>query len=247
MLRPPPLCGPGSPGRLLRPLLAMDSAITRWSMISRLRAGSHADAWPWFIDRYRPAIRAMLRRRLPHGQVDDAEQEFWGYLYSSRVFERADKSRRFRSYLGGVVVNFARTWTRAGRRSAAVPLLDDAAVVGPEQAMESEEVRLWAGHLLRLALDDLRAERPEQCDCLCWFYGLADAAGNVAPQSVATIAARLGKNLAAVHQVLSRGRERLRARIEQEILESVADRDELVDEMAIIAAALGQTAPGLLR
>lgn len=220
-------------------------------MICRLRDGGGselAEAWAWFIDRYKPAIRNLLRRRLGRQRADEAEAQFWGYLYDSRVFQRLDQGRQFRRYLFGVVVNFAHSFVRGdGRRLPANCELEVDPTVQMEPAVEQQELHAWASHLLQLALDDLAREFPEQVQTLRWYYGLQAADGSRQPPlSVAAIVQRLGSNQALVHQHLSRGRVRLRQRLEADIRETVADRDGLAEELQTVLGALSTQAPGLL-
>lgn len=218
---------------------------TRWSRIERLHDPAADEAWRWFIDRYSPEIRAMLRRRLPAALAPHAEAEFWGYLYVSRAVANADRDRRFRPYLAGVVRNFARAWQRrhadSGVASESMPT---AASVGAE--FEQVEIRAWAQHTLRLALDAMSKEFPMQVAVLRSFYGLPDENGEQRPMPVADIAARFDKSIAAIHQDLTRGRLRLRACLEAELREQSGSVADWRAEIDLIVGSLAHDRPGLI-
>ena len=63
--------------------------------------------------------------------------------------------------------------------------------------------------------------------------------------SVAEIAERLAVKPNAVHQLLYRGRKRLRARIEAEVRETVSNDEHWQQELEVIIGALRVDAPGL--
>ncbi|MBL8734027.1 MAG: sigma-70 family RNA polymerase sigma factor [Planctomycetes bacterium] len=218
---------------------------TRWSRIERLHDASADEAWRWFIDRYSPAIRAMLRRRLPAAAAAHAESEFWGYLYVSRAVANADRERRFRPYLAGVVRNFARAWWRrhaaAGQAAESAPVLASAGI-----DWEQEELRAWARHTLMLALEAMATDFPTQATVLRWFYGLPDQDGAGSALPVGEIAARLGKSIAAIHQDLTRGRLRLRSCLEAELREQSGTVADWRAEILLIVQSLASDRPGLI-
>lgn len=230
---------------------ASDSLHTRWSRLDHLHSTESEAAWRWFIDRYRRYIRTVLSRTLHAwgrgGEIEAALGEIWGYLYSARVIDRADRGRRFRPFLSGTVRNFARDYCRQHRRPGQE--LGDGepwAIVDPN---EGEEIRLFAHQVLHLALDGLERRQPAQARAVRWYYGLggeADPLGElVAPTSVADISKRLGLTPNAVHQALFRGRRALQARIEAELRETVATGSDHREELSDILAVLGSAAPGL--
>lgn len=94
---------------------------TRWTQIDALRGDNAESAWNWFVDRYRPFVRGVLRATLQTpADAAPAEDEFWGYVYLSGAIHRADRERRFRAFLSGTVRNFARAWLRK-RQGDATP------------------------------------------------------------------------------------------------------------------------------
>ena len=216
-------------------------------MLDRLRGSEAEDAWRWFIERYRPFVRSCLRRMMRDaGRAAAAEEEIWSYLFTSEVFEKADRSRRFRSYLAGTVRHFVLEWLRGD--SAPRATLNDA----PEphagvELPEDQEIKLWARHVMRLAFDDLEKRHPDDARVLRLFYGVdpsEDGIDFVDPQPASAIAKQLEIQPNGVHQILHRGRKRLRANVEAEIKETVRDADELAEELELMVAAMGE-APGL--
>lgn len=217
-------------------------------MISNLKPGdSQSDAaWAWFVERYKPLIAGLLRRKVDAGRAEEAVSEFWGYLFSSRALERADRTRRFRSYLFGIVDRFARKWQRGGRP---VPgSLEDETPDREARGVGTEEMSMWTAHLLALGLRELREAHPDQARALCWFYGIDEGNGsNTGTKLGATaIATQLGKSVANVHQMLTRGRKHLRDSIEREVRESVMDPQAFEEELRLLASGVESMSPGLM-
>lgn len=228
------------------PLPDQDTGETRWSMILRMQGEGADEGWRWFLTRYEPVIRAMLQRRLPRALANDAEAEFWGYLFASRALGRADRTRRFRAYLAGIVTNFARAFQRRQRPGGQHEGGIEQLAASADHDFEQVELRAWARHTLMLALATMEAEFPAQVATLRWFYGLPDAGGAGAPITVTEIAARTGKKIATVHQDLTRGRQRLRHCIERDLRETVGNADEWRDELRLVCGAIESERPGLL-
>ena len=225
------------------------SLMTRWSMLERLQGDEANATWTWFIERYRPFVCACLTRVAGRsGEVEAAEAEIWSYLYTSEVFERADRSRRFRSFLAGVIRNFGRDWRRRNHHQQGD---DDSEQELEAEAKldlpEDEEMRLFARQVLQLALSELERKHPDNAIALRCFYGIpVDADGDFVEAIPASgIAKRLGIATNAVHQILHRGRKRLREHIERELRETVALGSELDEELALMLEAMGRDAPGL--
>ncbi|MCA8973449.1 MAG: sigma-70 family RNA polymerase sigma factor [Planctomycetes bacterium] len=214
---------------------------TRWTILTQLSGVNAEIAWEWFSSRYRELIYAILRRHLGR-DASEAADGFWGYLFESRVFECADRSRSFRAFLRGVVSNYARSWHRG--RSGRVGT-DPAMVCVVPPLPEEHELELWARHLVRSALKAVRETHPDSADVIEWFYGVTASGEDAQPVAVAEIARRLACKPNAIHQALHRGRERLRAVIENEVRELTSDIS-LDEELASIFGAIGRASPGLI-
>lgn len=225
-----------------------ESLQTRWSMLERLRGPEAEAGWRWFMERYRGYARSCLRRVVhDSGRLAVAEQELWSYLFTSEVFRRADRGQRFRSYLAGTIRNYGRQWLRQDRQAASdEPEAPEPSVSDP--LPEAEELRLWARHVLWLALTELERRAARSARAVRLFYGLdddEDGIAFVAPQPVSAIARTLDLQPNAVHQALHRGRAQLRALIEAELHQTLRESDTLDDEIGALRAVLGQ-APGLV-
>jgi RNA polymerase sigma factor (sigma-70 family) len=223
-----------------------DAFATRWSRIQRLHDEGAEDAWRWFIERYYPEIRTMLGRRVPSQLAAQAEAEFWGYLFVSRAVTRAERERRFRPYLAGVVRNFARSWLRRHVGSATSDGQLEQIAASASHEFEQEELRAWARRTVTLALDSMAKKYPTQTAVLRLFYGLSDGEGQQVPVAVAEIAARLDKSIAAIHQDLTRGRLRLRECIEGDLRDQSGSAEDWRAEMQLIFGALDTDRPGLI-
>ena len=94
-----------------------------------------------------------------------------------------------------------------------------------------------------------RLERghPEQVQALRWFYGLPEFAETEPSEvySASRIGEELGVQANAVHQIIFRGRKRLRACIENELRETVSNKEDLDDEMRLIYEVIERESPGL--
>jgi DNA-directed RNA polymerase specialized sigma24 family protein len=160
---------------------------TRWSRLESMQGPEGAASWAWFVGRYRPYVGAVLTRLgLRRNEVDEALDDFWGYLYRSGARGRADRDGRFRSFLAGVARNFGLSWLRQ-QRSSSAPLEGD--VLAP--ADRDQDLALWGEHLLQLALARLDSDHNDEARAVRWFYGLGTQLGEAGEQLRGTeIAAR---------------------------------------------------------
>lgn len=239
----------GSP-RLRSMSMPRDSAdqATQWSQLEKLHSDDAADSWRWFIRRYQAYVAAVLRRLIWRPEdVEAATTEFWGYLFSSRALERADRSGRFRSFLSGVLRNYAGAWLRG---NAPRPTLgeQDAKVALPAGLAESEELSLWAQQILHLGLERLGREYPAEEKALRLFYGLSESPGGESrvPMRATAIAVELGCQANAMYQTLFRARSRLRDCIAVEVAATIGAPSDLQHELSLLTAAVGRAAPGIV-
>jgi len=222
---------------------------TRWSMLEGLQGREAEESWRWFIDRYRPFVRSCLSRMIrPRDRAEQAAEEIWSYLFTAAVFENADRERRFRTYLAGVVRNFAYGWLRSHPQGEPDEAADAAAPdEDPALRLEQEELRLWKRQVVLLALGELALRSEHQALALRWFYGLPESMEEEGrePRAASWIARELGLQANAVHQLIFRGRRRLRSCIENELRETVQDAATLNEELRGIDVILGEENPGL--
>ena len=216
---------------------------TYWTQIDQLERSQAEDAWHWFIGRYRGFVRSVLARFVRERNAEAATDDFWAYLFTSDVLQKADRDRRLRGFLVGVLRNFARDWLRRHRSPGQDIELP------PERATfdlhEDEVISLWAASVLHNALDQMHQRWPNSAEVLRMFYGLGD--NESSPREALTVsqtADALNCTTNAVHQALHRGRKRLRACLEVE-LERLVGPEETQDEIRLILGAIGQRSPGL--
>ncbi|MBL8728397.1 MAG: sigma-70 family RNA polymerase sigma factor [Planctomycetes bacterium] len=216
---------------------------TYWTQIGKLDQSHAESAWGWFIERYRGFVHDVLARHVGSARADAATSDFWSYLFVGDVLQRADRGRRLRGFLVGVLRNFARQWLRRqGTSLAPAGAADEPSVV---DLPEEEEMALWAENVLHNALAEMQRRWPNSALVLRCFYGLRDASGQPErPLSVTETAARLQCNVNAVHQALHRGRQRLRHCVELE-LKNLVGSAEMAAEMPLVLAAIGRRSPGL--
>ena len=218
---------------------------TRWTQIDALRGDNAESAWNWFVDRYRPFVRGVLRATLQTpADAAPAEDEFWGYVYLSGAIHRADRDRRFRAFLSGTVRNFARAWLRKrqGDATPTEPL--------PEQLQEQDaefELGLWADTLITIGLDALEQENPRTAQAMVAFYGLPRGGNTHGPRSASEVGELVGCSAQAVYMLLMRGRERLRQLLEQELQQGCSDAESVRDELQAVLLSAQKRHPGLVR
>ncbi len=234
----------GRTGRLRVDEQAHSTLATYWTHVGELDQSRAESAWTWFVERYRGFVRGVLRRFLGDAHADAATDDFWTYLFTSKVLSKADRSRRLRAFLVGVLRNFAHDWRRA-HVSAQQGEDEEAPDRETFDLHEDEEMSLWASNVLRNALVEMERRWPNSAEVLRSFYGLSLADDRpVEPLSVSETAKRLGCNTNAVHQALHRGRKRLRSCLEAELARLVG-REETATEIPLILSAIGRQTPGL--
>lgn len=219
---------------------------TRWTMLQALEGQEAEQAWAWFIDRYRDYVRGALRVMLKQPlRVAEAEEQFWGYIYLSKAIPRADQKRRFRTYLAGILRNFALAYGRSQTRSK--PLQATAHEPPADAALVQAELAVWADTVVDLALRDLHAEQPRAAAAIRDFYGFAPGQLEPAtPLPTSVIAARLQCTNAAVYQLLARGRARLRELIENELRQGCSEPEGAEEELRLLQQSFGQRRPGMI-
>jgi DNA-directed RNA polymerase specialized sigma24 family protein len=221
---------------------------TQWSEIERLKGRGTTEAWQWFIDRYRSFAALALQRLIwSPERAAIAADEFWGYLFQSGVVERLQRPMRFRAFLVSTLRNYAHKWMR--QNPLVGPDTADEQQADPGSGLhEDEEVALWARQLLHLALARLERDQPSWAQMLRSFYGLPRAVGEAPdpPRRATEIAAELQCSPNALHQLLFRARQHLRACVLEEVRQTVSSQRDLDSELEVLLAALNTATPGLV-
>jgi DNA-directed RNA polymerase specialized sigma24 family protein len=219
---------------------------TRWTQIGALQGKDANQAWQWFVARYRPFVRGILLGMLGRAELaEPAADEFWGYVWMSGALQRADRDRRFRAFLSGIVRNFARSWSRDRK----VNLAADAALDGLRAPDDHTELEHWVGNVVVNAVTLLRAENPKTADALCRFYGLTDSGGpdgSRGPMAAGEVARAVGNTAQGVYMLLFRGRKRMRELIEAELREGCRDDEAYRSELQTLLGVTSSKLPGLL-
>jgi DNA-directed RNA polymerase specialized sigma24 family protein len=216
---------------------------TRWTRIGALNGKDAEQEWQWFVGRYRPFVRGILGGVLGRAaQADAAEEEFWGYVWLSGALQRADRDRRFRAFLSGIVRNFALGWGR----QRGMPIADTVALAALPVQCSNAEFDLWVDNVLTNALATLRAESPTMARALACFYGLPPDGAPGQPKSASEVAAALDNTPQGVYMLLFRGRRRMRQLIQAELREGCRDDDAWREEMQQLLSVAASKLPGLV-
>jgi RNA polymerase sigma factor (sigma-70 family) len=219
-----------------------ESLATRWTQIHALHGQDAERAWQWFVERYRPFVRGILASMLGREQQARlAEDEFWGYVWMSGALQRADRDKRFRAFLSGIVRNFARSFARQRKMPIAAEASLDAV-----PAREADELALWVDNVIANAMASLQNESRTTGRALASFYGLAGGISPGQPKSASEVASALGNTTQGVYMLLFRGRKRMRELIEAELREGCSDDAAWHAEVQALLGVAASKLPGLL-
>lgn len=236
-------------------------AATRWSLVlaagqvaggSGTSANTVRQALEELIQAYWYPLYAFLRRQgNPPHQAEDLTQGFFAHLLEHHALAKADPMRgRFRSFLLTSLKHFAAdehdksTAIKRGGRQKMLSLNTDEAerqfsheladAITPERQFE----RSWAITLLNQVLDTLQNEyvrrgKGKQFELMrhC-LDGQADA------QSTEAVARDLGMAEGAVRVLAHRLRKRYRELLREQILQTVADADQVDEEIQYLLNCL---------
>jgi RNA polymerase sigma factor (sigma-70 family) len=226
---------------------------TRWSVVlaARWQTAESAAALETICRAYWYPLYAYVRRtgRSPH-DAQDLTQEFFRRLLEKRWLDSVDREKgRLRTFLIVSLKNFiinewrhASALRRGGGRAhaqfdtafAESRFAADSHSLAPEETFDQQ----WALTLLDLTVNRLRAEfaaagKPGEFDtlknCLMAGRGAID---------YAAVAQQLGANEGAARVAVHRLRKRFRAIYREEISQTLAEGEDLEDELRHLAAAL---------
>jgi RNA polymerase sigma factor (sigma-70 family) len=185
---------------------------TRASLIVRLQADDDQAAWAEFVEIYRPVVYRLARRKgLQDADADDLVQQVLAAVAGAVRRWQPDAERgRFRAWLNRIAHNrIVNALTRrtpdraAGGLAVAELLADRPAPDGPDSALLRIE---WRREVFQWAARQIRGEF--QPDTWQAFWQTA-----VEGQSIAAVAADLGKGMGAVYTARGRVMRRLREKI----------------------------------
>lgn len=232
-------------------------ATTRWSLVAGAagRPDREADAaLALLCERYWPPLYAFVRGRVRDVQeAQDLTQEFFARLLEKQVLAQASPERgRFRSFLLASMKNFlANQWDRsqAARRGGGRPIFsldvqaaESRLVVPSPVTLTPDQIyeRSWALTLLEQVATRLRSEfvasgKERQFELL-----KAALSGDREKLPFAEMASTLGISEDAARQAASRLRKRYREVLKEEVAQTVADFQDVDDEIRCLFAAVGR-------
>jgi RNA polymerase sigma-70 factor (ECF subfamily) len=232
-------------------------ATTHWSVVlatGEVASPGAAAALEVLCHTYWYPLYAYVRRRgydVPDAQ--DLTQHFFSHLLQKGSLSLADRARgKFRTFLLRALQNFlANEWKHAHRikrGGGTAPFSLDVAdaehryagepitTLTPERVYEKR----WAMTLLEGVLAQLQQEYA-QAGRSGLFQELADVLwGKDASVSYAQIGERLGMSDAAVRGAMHRLRTRYRQRLRAEVAHTVANAQELDDELRYLITVVSQ-------
>ncbi|MFN5945118.1 MAG: RNA polymerase sigma factor [Phycisphaerae bacterium] len=203
---------------------AVHAAVTRASLLSRVRSGGDGAAWAEFESRYRDLVyRFCLSRGLQHADAEDCAQAVLVNLFRAMPNFKYDREKgRFRDYVYRCTRGILSRMSDKSRPAATRHVLDiDMADVlawappaaGDELAKQWEQE--WIAHHMRRAMEVVRAHVEPQT------MRVFEAC--LAGRSTSDVARELGSTEASVQKA----RQRVRERLEAQISLQVAEEEEL--------------------
>lgn len=205
---------------------------------------------------WRPVYLFVRRQGIGQHDAQDLTQGFFADLIKSRAYTRADPAKgRFRSFLLGTLKHFladAHDYTTAEKRGGGTaPIqLDEASISEAEAhtarygSCSGDNVfeREWAASLLRHALDRLANE----CEvagkgALFEALKLHLSASGPAALPYEEIARRLGRAAVTLRSDVARLRARYRAILREEVSGTVAEAQDVDDELRHLRQAMSAT------
>jgi RNA polymerase sigma-70 factor (ECF subfamily) len=234
-------------------------ASTRWTLVLEAGADS-ATAAKTALDElcriYWPAIYTFLRRRgYDQPDAQDLTQSFFQHVVENETLRRASRDKgRFRNFLlGALKLCLADEQARrhALKRGGAVHFIsvDEleaeelhhqqiARDLSPDESLDAR----WARLLLDRAIATLRSDfaskgKEKTFEALSPFL-----AGEKAPVSYETVAARIGLGLPAVKTLIHRLRQQFAMAVRREIMQTVSAPHEVEDELRQLRTVFARTA-----
>lgn len=230
---------------------------TRWSVV--LRAASRSDrladaALAALCERYWYPLYAYVRRRV--ADVDEAQdltQEFFARLLEKHYLAVADPQRgRFRCFLLTALKHFlANEWHRAKarKRGGGVRCLsldfdcgESRLTLQPAHDLTPERLfeRQWVLTLLDLVLGRLHAEYQVADKAKLFEQLKGTLTGDRDRLPYAALGAELGLTEDTARQAASRLRKRYRELLREEVAQTLADTDDVDDEIRSLFEILKQ-------
>lgn len=230
-------------------------ATTHWSMVLAAKACSEpqaAQALAGLCEAYWYPLYAYVRRRgFDAEEAHDLTQDFFAHLLESDAVQVADPQRgRFRSFLLSSLNNFlTNQWRKGqaqkrggGRKVLSLDLAsgEERYRTEPSHDITPERIyeRRWALTLLDQVLVSLRAEyeRNGRAELFDHLKGYLGGSGDSLPY--AELAAKVGMSEGSIKVAVHRLRRRCGEQLRSQIAETVANPDDVEEELSCLFAAL---------
>jgi RNA polymerase sigma factor (sigma-70 family) len=226
---------------------------TRWSVVlaAQEKSGRNAsDALQALCEQYWPPLYAYVRHRgNSEHDAQDLTQGFFARLLEKGWLSAADPTRgRFRTFLLMSVKRFlANEWDRskAQKRGGSVTIVSmpdaDQISIPDSSAMTAETLfeRRWALTLLQSVMARLGNEYENQGRSMQYVVLKSCLTAEREKIDYASLASALGMEQASVRSAVHRMRKRFREIFRDEVAGTVANGDDVDDEMRAIITSLG--------
>lgn len=174
------------------------------SLLERLQRPNEHAAWERFVALYTPLLYHWARRlAVQESDAADLVQDVFAILVRQLPTFQQLPGKRFRGWLWTVLHN---RWCEVRRRKQLVAAAADTAqlngLASPDETTAVDEAE-YRSHIVRQALQLMRAEFPSATWNACWEYA-------VVGRPAAEVAQELGITTNAVHLAKSRVLRRLR-------------------------------------
>jgi DNA-directed RNA polymerase specialized sigma24 family protein len=227
---------------------------THWTLIARLKSPDTGIARLALDDLcaqyHYPLYCAIRHRGLSHHDAQDALHDFFAKLLRLDAFAEADAEKgRLRSYLGVALGRFLSNWHRDRAERSREVSLEEQEFVGDEARYVAERfstdetpdrlfARQWARALLTRVLESLEADyaRRGKSAVFVALRPVLRRGGSLRGEDTRGLAATLGKSETTLRKIHQRFLEDYRAFLEAEVLQTVASREEVADEIAQLQA-----------
>lgn len=228
---------------------------THWTLIARLKSSDAAAVGRALDDLcaqyYYPLYCAIRRRGLAHHDAEDALHDFLAKLVRLDAFADADAEKgRLRSFLGASLGRFLINWHRDRADRAREVSFDAPDSADSESRYRAEHFpdhetperlfdRQWARELLTRALQRLSTQYAERgkVHVFTTLSPVLQRGGSLREEDTASLAAVLGLSSGTLRTTHHRFLRDYRDLLEEEVLQTVASREEIDAEIAHLQAS----------
>lgn len=235
---------------------------TEWTLISRLRS-RHEEVADIALDelcgKYHYPLYCFIRRRgLDHHDAQDALHDFLAKLFRNESLQQTHREAgRLRGFLSTALQRFLANWHRAhAKERLNVSIEAQQELERNEERFQKEKLteedtpervfeRKWAQELLRRVLAEIEVEY-ERKNKLQLFEALRPvvlAGGSLVGEDTKALAESLGMSPATLRVTMSRFLGDYRDRLRREVLQTLANPEDIDEELASLANAFQKRNP----